>query len=108
MRFEAQGSGGGRGPLPDIDQEVRVTFLAVYGPRATHPDADLVLEVVPHPRVFEWNVMHHRVLENSCVDIDGTLCHDPTSEENDDGERYDAFLAPARPSSSRPSASTRW
>lgn len=86
-----------RAVLSDLPEEVRVTFVAVYGPRVTHPDVDLVLEVLPQPRVFEWNVMHHKVLEKSCVDIDGILCHDPTLEENDDGERYDAFLGSARP-----------
>ena len=44
------------------------------------------------PRVFEWNLMHGTVLSNSCMDIDGVLCLDPTDEENDDGHRYLRFL----------------
>ena len=36
-------------------------------------------------------------IENSCVDIDGVLCVDPTQEENDDGERYRFFLEHATP-----------
>ena len=76
--------------------DTRTTYAAVYGVRRA-PDADLVLQVVPHPRVFEWNLMHHPVLERACVDIDGVLCADPTAQENDDGPAYREFLATARP-----------
>jgi len=86
-----------RTALSGVSPDVRMTFAVVYAPRDVHPDADVVLLPIPMPRVFEWNVMHHRVLERSCVDIDGILCHDPTPEENDDGPRYAAFLASARP-----------
>lgn len=49
-------------------------------------------EVVPKPRVFKWNLMRQSMLKNSCIDIDGVLCSDPTREENDDGENYRGFL----------------
>ena len=74
-----------------------VVTCAVYGPRSTHPDADLVLEAVPQPRLFQWNVMHHALLGQACVDIDGVLCCDPTAAENDDGPAYRAFLLGAAP-----------
>lgn len=57
---------------------------------------DLALEVVPHPRAFEWNIMHHPVLGRAGVDIDGVVCVDPTEDENDDGVRYSRFLDEAR------------
>lgn len=74
-----------------------VTFVAVYGNSAGHPDVDLVLEAVPQPRFFQWNVMHHDILQHACVDIDGVLCVDPTDTENDDGTNYDRFLREATP-----------
>ena len=74
-----------------------VTFAAVYGSKAHHPEADLVFETVPWPRMFQWNFMHHSLLQSACIDIDGVLCHDPTAAENDDGDAYRAFLANARP-----------
>lgn len=74
-----------------------LTFAAVYGNALTHPDADLVMEAVPQPRAFQWNVMHHGILADSCMDIDGVLCLDPTREENDDGPAYTRFLTEARP-----------
>lgn len=74
-----------------------VTFAAVYGSKPDHPEADLVFETVPWPRMFQWNFMHHKFLSQSCIDIDGVLCHDPTSGENDDGDAYLRFLTTARP-----------
>lgn len=53
--------------------------------------------VVTMPRVFEWNVFHHFWLQQSCMDIDGVLCVDPTSEENDDSIKYAHFLRTAKP-----------
>ncbi len=78
--------------------DVQFTRLVAYQSDEVAKDAsDIILEIVPEPRVFEWNVMHHSVLANSCVDIDGILCCDPTSEQNDDGERYEQFLLAADP-----------
>jgi uncharacterized HAD superfamily protein len=75
-----------------------VSYCGVYGIEARHPGVDLVFEVCPLPRAFEWNVMHHpQHLAVACLDIDGLLCVDPTPEENDDGSRYERFLREARP-----------
>ena len=84
-----------RATLSPIAGAIKMTFCAIYG-RPGISVADLTFEQVPHPRVFEWNVMHHSLLERSCVDIDGILCHDPSADENDDGAAYLAFLEQAR------------
>lgn len=72
-------------------------FAAVFGLSLQHEETDIVFEAVPHPRMFQWNFMHHMFLEQCCVDIDGVLCLDPTEDENDDGRAYEKFLAEARP-----------
>ena len=77
--------------------DAEVTFVAVYGNGRSHPDADLVLEAIPRPHFFQWNIMHHDILEHACVDIDGVLCLDPTDIEDDDGVNYDRFLRNATP-----------
>jgi len=41
--------------------------------------------------------MHHMLLAQSCVDIDGVLCRDPSEAENDDGPEYARFLADVQP-----------
>jgi uncharacterized HAD superfamily protein len=51
----------------------------------------------PAPRVFEWNLFHHSIISDACLDLDGVLCVDPTEEENDDGEKYRTFLLNAKP-----------
>lgn len=78
-----------------VKSHQRVTTLAAY---ASDRDAavDHYFEVLPQRRVFEWNLMHRPYLANCCFDIDGVLCADPTAEQNDDGSRYEDFLASAR------------
>ena len=75
----------------------KVLYGAVFSIPGSVGLVDHVCEVVPPPRIFSWNLMTHTIIEDACVDIDGVLCADPTPEENDDGERYLAFLADAKP-----------
>jgi uncharacterized HAD superfamily protein/hypoxanthine-guanine phosphoribosyltransferase len=77
------------------DKEIRYT--AVFVAPETKEKLDFYFEVCPGPRIFEWNMMHHDLLENCCVDIDGVLCKDPTEEENDDGPNYEHFLSNVEP-----------
>ncbi|MBW9393711.1 phosphoribosyltransferase [Enterobacter roggenkampii] len=73
-------------------------FLAVYGDSKSSLEfVDSCLEIVPSPRVFEWNIFHHPCIRNSCFDIDGVLCEDPEDWQNDDGEKYLDFLTNAKP-----------
>lgn len=75
----------------------KVTTCAVYSSLSKRDDVDIFLEVVPSPRVFEWNLFHHAITTSSCLDIDGVLCVDPTNEQNDDGEKYIDFILNAEP-----------
>ena len=76
----------------------KYTTCVVYGMPSGNPNVDIVLETLSSPRIFEWNVMQHPgILANACLDIDGVLCHDPTPEQNDDGEKYRNFLLTAKP-----------
>ena len=77
--------------------DVPAVYCAIYGVHEQHAEIDFHLEIVPEPRVFQWNLMRHVFLGNACLDIDGVLCHDPRGAENDDGENYRAFLLSARP-----------
>ncbi|MCC7251278.1 phosphoribosyltransferase family protein [Hyphomicrobium sp.] len=77
--------------------EIPFSFCVVYGTSPTCAGIDLILKVVRQPRLFQWNIMHHNMLERCCVDIDGVLCADPSEEQNDDGEQYLQFLLNAPP-----------
>ncbi len=74
----------------------RCIYLAVYVCPEMVTKVDIALEILPLPRIFQWNFMQHVFLHESCCDIDGVLCDDPTSEENDDGPRYREFLLNAK------------
>ena len=74
----------------------KIYLAALVEPRSVNM-VDLYFSVVPQPRVFEWNYMHHVILKKSCVDFDGVLCQDPTPEQNDDGEKYRNFILNAEP-----------
>jgi len=75
----------------------RVTSCAIVVEPSMAPQVDLHFVEMPQPRLFEWNAFHHPYIEHSCFDLDGLLCADPTPQENDDGERYRAFLRAAAP-----------
>lgn len=83
--------------LAHLAGDVRFTFAAAYVVPDGVAEVDIALEVLPLPRMFEWNFIHHPYLEHACVDIDGVLCLDPCAAENDDAHRYLAFLADAVP-----------
>jgi uncharacterized HAD superfamily protein len=72
----------------------KACFLAVYIHEPTSL-VDLSFEVVARPRLFEWNIMHHKILHHACVDIDGVLCCDPGPNIDDDGSNYLAFIRSA-------------
>lgn len=58
---------------------------------------DYSLQYLPHPGFFEWNLFHHILLKNSCMDIDGVLCRDPYDYEDDDSKIYEQFLRTVKP-----------
>jgi uncharacterized HAD superfamily protein len=75
----------------------RIYYAAVYVIPDRTQEVDFYCEVLPMPHAFEWNLLHHYVLQEACVDIDGVLCRNPTPEEDDDGPQYERFLREVRP-----------
>ena len=80
-----------------LSDEYDIDYAAIYISTDGYSYVDHWSSVVERYRVFEWNLMHHPLLERFCVDIDGVLCRDPTDEENDDGERYREFVESVSP-----------
>lgn len=77
-------------------EDIEFIFGCVFINPGKEKLVDFYLEVVKQPRLFEWNIYHHSILQNSCCDIDGVLCVDPTNEENDNGANYLKFLNDAK------------
>ena len=75
----------------------RITSLAVYGVPGASGGCDITLEDVPLPRLFEWSYMHHALLADSCLCLDGVLCSEPRTAESDDGGHYRKFLKTTPP-----------
>ena len=75
----------------------KIIFLVIFVTEETKSLPDMYFDICPLPRMFEWNYMHHGLLEQACVDIDGVLCQDPTEEENDDGKKYSDFISNVKP-----------
>lgn len=75
---------------------LKVTRLAIYGPyKGDNSIVDMFFEECPGPRAFQWNLWKHIRLERWGFDFDGVFCRDPSKEENDDGARYETFMATA-------------
>jgi uncharacterized HAD superfamily protein/hypoxanthine phosphoribosyltransferase len=75
----------------------KLTYCSIYVTPNMTTRTDIYLEIVKHPRFFEWNLMHRESLSECCVDLDGILCVDPTEAQNNDGPAYLKFLANATP-----------
>lgn len=79
----------------DIPTDVLVG--AVYASSQNPAGIDFHFEVVPQPRIFQWNFTRNKWIASACFDIDGVLCHDPSRHQNDDGTEYVKFLLEAKP-----------
>ena len=77
--------------------EFEVLYAAVYVTPESRHLVDFAFEILRWGHCFAWNVMHHKFLENCCVDIDGVICVNPTEKEDDDGVRYREFIENALP-----------
>ncbi|SEI46684.1 Phosphoribosyl transferase domain-containing protein [Azotobacter beijerinckii] len=71
--------------------------MAVYSASAKPAEIDIYFEHVACPRIFEWNIYHHRILSHACIDIDGVLCAPPIKDQNEDDEKYTDLLTNAKP-----------
>lgn len=77
--------------------KVATLYLAVYAMHCNCFIPDIYFETVEQPRMFEWNYMHHWLLEYTCMDIDGVMCVDPALWQNMNEKMYKEFLANAIP-----------
>lgn len=78
--------------LEDFRFKHKVVYLTIFVTKKTVEYTDIYFEIVPVPRMFEWNYLHHKRVDRLCFDIDGVLCRDPLPEENDDGKKYVEFI----------------
>lgn len=82
--------------LSEVKLEIAIFYCAIFVTQKSKKLCDIFFEIVEPPRMFEWNVMHHPLLNECCVDIDGILCDDPSDKQNDDGVNYIEFIRTAQ------------
>ncbi|EKE20426.1 MAG: Rhamnan synthesis F [uncultured bacterium] len=83
--------------LYNKNPDVECLSFAVYATRGSNKLVDFYAVICEQPRIFQWNYLYHGILSNACFDIDGVLCVDPTSDQNDDGNKYSDFILNAKP-----------
>ncbi|MCH7407313.1 phosphoribosyltransferase family protein [Belliella aquatica] len=83
--------------LKNIEADFNFFYCTIYSTGESKHKVDFFFEILENPRIFEWNLTRSWIYANSCVDIDGVLCEDPTEEQNDDGEKYKDFILNAVP-----------
>lgn len=86
-----------RKKLQSIADKYELIFLAPIVTSLGKDLVDIYFEIIDDERIFEWNLIHHSMLKNACVDIDGVLNVDPLFETDDDGPMYENFLKNAIP-----------
>lgn len=62
--------------------------VCAYVAPGSEGQVDFYHEVIPHPRVWEWNVFHSVAISLAGCDIDGVVCPDPKTDELVDPDGY--------------------
>ena len=71
-------------------------YAAIIATEESAKLVDYYCEIIPFPRVFQWNLFHHLdFVPYACFDIDGVLCEDPPID--DDGPKYLNYIKHAIP-----------
>ncbi|HSP31111.1 MAG TPA: phosphoribosyltransferase family protein, partial [Halomonas sp.] len=87
-----------RAALEEVERKTsrQVTRLSIYVERDSIKFVDVFFQILPGPRVFQWNIFHHPVLGSSCLELDGLLCLEPSREKARDEKQYRDFLINAK------------
>ena len=56
------------------DTNFNITFCAVYATEKATQLVDIFFEVVPKPRIFQWNYLNNSILLSSAVLFEGVIC----------------------------------
>lgn len=77
---------------------VQIMTCGVFATEEAAARLTIAFDICPKPRIFEWNWFRNGgALKDSCVDIDGVLCLDPTGKQKRDADAYRNFVLNAVP-----------
>lgn len=80
-----------------VRAKLKPVYAVVYVNNETKHLVDYYAELVPSPRLWEWEVAKRWRFWDGCTDIDGVLCRDPTQEEKATPERLSKFYRTVNP-----------
>lgn len=85
--------------VKEIIKKLRLNahIMAVYATTQGTKFVDSYVEILEHPRIFEWNLLNHSLNKQACFDMDGVLCVDPSSKDKENEDNYINFLENACP-----------
>lgn len=81
--------------IAPVADRYEVTYGVVFAMTSSKDQVDFYCEIIDAPRVFQWNIFHHSLLNKACFDMDGVLCVDPPVD--DDGPQYLDYIENAIP-----------
>ena len=82
-----------REKIADRFPKLRLTTLAVYCQQQAENHVDMPLETTEGELLLEWSLFQSPIMAKACLDMDGILCGDATTEQDDDGANYLDFLS---------------
>jgi len=78
------------------NREIKITKAALITTEESKSLVDLYYKIMPHPRWFEWNMMHAKK-GKLAVDMDGVLCENCPPGVDADEKLYLNWIKNARP-----------
>jgi uncharacterized HAD superfamily protein len=75
----------------------RLFTAAIYSTLELAHTLDFVGRDLPNPHYLEWNFFNSGFLATTAFDLDGIFCHDCPADADDDGPKYQEFIATAMP-----------
>lgn len=91
--------GSMREAVEEIESRVShdVTRLAIYVEKQNLKHTDIHFEVLPGPRIYQWNLFHNSIMHHSCMELEGVLCVKPTHQELQEEKAYIKYVSGAKP-----------
>lgn len=82
--------------LHSYNQNLNIIKAALIAMEDSKKSVDLYYKIIPHPRVFEWNLLHSKK-GKLAADLDGVICENCPPGIDLDEELYTEWIKNAKP-----------